>query len=323
MAISAAGACLKYAQETQRTTAGHISEINYYESADHMILDAVTLRNLEIFESRGEKSKNTLFGLIDETITGMGARLLKQWLLRPSVKRSEIQTRQSSVTELSGSILRDKLRFLLKEVSDLERLIGRLNMGNASPRDLVALRRSISQGPKINEVLSDASSLLLQVLSENIFELPEIRDLIGRAISDEPPINISDGGVIRDGFDPELDELRGVATSAKQTIAAFEEKERSRSGISNLKIRFNNVFGYYIEISKGNVSKVPEDYERRQTLANAERYSTPQLKEWEQKILGAEDRIAQIEVELFQQVRTTVCAETKKLQIHGPSIGDT
>lgn len=313
-AISAAGACLKYAQETQRTAAGHISEIKYFESADFMILDAVTLRNLEIFESRGEKSRNTLLGVIDECVTGMGSRLLKQWVSRPSVKRSEIQTRLSAVTELSDSILRDKLRFLMKDVSDLERLIGRLNLGTASPRDLIALRRSIGQAPRVNEVLADSKPLLLQVLSENIFELPEIRDLIDRAISDEPPINVSDGGVIRDGFNDELDELRGISTSAKQTIAAFEEKERTRTGISNLKIRFNNVFGYYIEISKGNVSRVPEDYERRQTLTNAERYTTPQLKEWEQKILGAEDRIAQIESELFLQVRSKVCEETRKLQ---------
>ncbi|MEO6050077.1 MAG: DNA mismatch repair protein MutS, partial [Pyrinomonadaceae bacterium] len=313
-AIRAAGCCLRYALVTQRATAGHISEINYFESSDYMILDSVTLKNLEIFESRGEKSKNTLFGILDECVTGMGSRLLRQWISRPSLKRSEIQTRLSAVTELLDTILRDRLRFVMKDVSDLERLIGRLNLGTATPRDLVALRRSIGQAPLINETLSDAKSLLLQVLAENIFELPEIRDLIDRSISDEPPVNASDGGVIRAGFDNELDELRGISTSAKQIIAAFEEKERDRTGISNLKIRFNNVFGYYIEISKGNISKVPDDYERRQTLANAERYATPQLKEWEEKVLGAEERILQIETDLFQQVRATVCAETRKLQ---------
>ena len=314
VARGAAGACLGYAQETQRATAGHISEINYFESSDFMILDAVTLKNLEIFESRGEKSKNTMFGVIDETVTGMGSRLLKEWILRPSLKRGEIQTRLSAVTELSDTILREKLRFLMKEVSDLERLIGRLNLGTSSPRDLLALRRSVGQAPPVNEALSDAKSLLLQVLAENIFELPEIRDLIDRAISDEPPVNATDGGVIRAGFDARLDELRGISASAKQTIAAFEEKERERTSISNLKIRFNNVFGYYIEVSKGNVSRVPDDYERRQTLANAERYTTPQLKEWEQKVLGAEERILRIETELFNDVKTTVCAETRKLQ---------
>lgn len=313
-AIRAAGACLRYARETQRAAAGHISAIIYFESTDFMILDAVTLRNLEIFESRGEKGKNTLFGLIDECVTGMGSRLLKQWLLRPSLKRSEIQTRLAAVTELCDSILREKLRFLLKEVSDLERLIGRLNLGTATPRDLIALKRSIGQAPLVNQSLSDAKSLLLQVLAENIFELPEVRDLIERSIDDEPPVVTNGGGIIKTGFDVELDDLRLVSSSAKQTIAAFEEKERGRTGIGNLKIRFNNVFGYYIEISKGNVARVPDDYERRQTLANAERYTTAQLKEWEEKVLGAEERIVQIELDLFQQVRATVCAETRPLQ---------
>ncbi|MBV9216058.1 MAG: DNA mismatch repair protein MutS [Acidobacteria bacterium] len=313
-AVSAAGACLKYAKDTQKATAGHVSEIKYFETADFMILDAVTLRNLEVFECRGERSKNTLFGVIDENVTGMGSRLLRQWLQRPSLKRSEIQTRLSAVTELIDPILREKVRFLLKEVSDLERLVGRLNLGTANPRDLVALKRSIEQGPKINEVLADATSLLIQVLVENIFELPEIRELIDRAIADEPPINTADGGVIRYGFDAELDELRDISTSAKQTIAAFEEREKERTGIGNLKVRFNNVFGYYIEISKGQVSRVPEDYERKQTLANAERFTTPQLKEWEQKVLGAEEKILQLESKLFAEVRDKVCAETRKLQ---------
>ncbi|MBP7474749.1 MAG: DNA mismatch repair protein MutS [Pyrinomonadaceae bacterium] len=313
-AVRAAGACLKYAQDTQRATAGHISEIKFFETADCMVLDAVTLRNLEIFESRGEKSKNTLFGLLDETVTGMGSRLLRQWISRPSLKRAEIQTRLAAVTELSDPILREKLRYLLKQVSDLERLIGRLNLGTATPRDIVALGRSLGQAPQVNQVLADAQSLLLQVLAENVFELPEIRDLIERSIVDEPPMNTAEGGVIRDGYNAELDDLRSVSTSAKQIIARFEDDERTRTGITNLKIRFNNVFGYYIEVSKGNVSRVPDDYERRQTLANAERYTTPQLKEWEQKVLGAEERIGQLEAELFQQIRDRVCGETRKLQ---------
>lgn len=312
--IRAGGACLRYARETQKTIAGHIASIEYFEPADHMVLDAVTLRNLEIVESRGDSSKRTLFGVLDQTVTGMGSRLLRQWLLRPSLKRSEIQSRSTAVTELSDTIFREKIRFLLKEVSDLERLIGRLNLGTASPRDLLALNRSIKQSPSVNSVLSDATSLLLQVLSENIFELPEIRDLIDRAIADEPPINLNDGGVIRPGFDAELDDLRSISSSAKQMIAAFEADERIRSAISNLKVRFNNVFGYYIEISKGNIDRVPDDYERRQTLANAERYTTPQLKDWEQKVLGADERILRLEGELFQKIREQVCSETRKLQ---------
>ncbi|MEO8072064.1 MAG: DNA mismatch repair protein MutS [Acidobacteriota bacterium] len=313
-AVRASGACLRYAQETQRASAEHISDINYFENADFMILDAVTLRNLEIVESRSQSNKQTLLGVIDQTVTGMGARLLRLWLTRPSIKRSEIQTRLSAVSELTDSILRDKIRYLLKEVSDLERLVGRLNLGTASPRDLLALNRSLSQTPNINFTLSDAQSLLLQVLGENIFELPDTRELIQTSISDEPPLNVKDGGVIRNGFDAELDELRGLSSSAKQIIANFETQEKKRTGISNLKVKFNNIFGYFIEISKGNVSRVPDDYERRQTLTNAERYTTPQLKEWEAKVLGAEEKIGEIEIRLFNEIRAAVTKETPNLQ---------
>lgn len=313
-AVRAAGACLSYARETQRTAAGHISELDYFGTADFMVLDAVTLKNLEIFESRGAKDRNSLINTIDACVTGMGSRLLRQWLARPSLKRSEIQTRLAAVTELCDPVLREKIRVLLKRVGDIERVTGRLNVGSATPRDLVALHSSLEQTPHINGTLADAGSLLLQVLSENIFELPEIRDLISRSIVDEPPVILSDGGVIRAGYDPELDELRSVSTTAKQTIAAFEEKERERTQITNLKIRFNNVFGYYIEISKSNISRVPDDYQRKQTLANAERYTTPQLKEWEEKVLGAEQRIIEIENRLFQAIKTEICGETRKLQ---------
>lgn len=313
-AIRAAAACLRYAHYTQKATADHISSIKFFASSDCLVLDSLTLRNLEVIQSRNENGKRVLLSIIDETVTGMGGRLLHSWLLRPSIKRSEIETRLAAVSELTDSILRDKLRFLMKEVSDLERLVGRLNLGSASARDLIALGSSLAQTPKINTSLSDAESLLLQVLSENINELPEIRSLIANAISDEPPLNLSDGGTIRAGFSDELDELREISRNAKQTIAEFEELERSRTGIGNLKIRFNNVFGYYIEISKGNVSRVPDDYERRQTLANAERYTTPQLKQWEEKVLGAEEKIIELETGLFHQIRSQVRNETHKLQ---------
>ena len=313
-AICAAGAVLRYAQDTQKASAGHISEINFFESTDFMVLDAITLRNLEIIESKGESSKKTLLSVIDATVTGMGARLLRSWLLRPSIKREEIQTRLAAVSELSDSMLRDKIRYLLKEISDLERLVGRLNLGTSTPRDLIGLNRSLSQTPNINLTLSDAQSLLLLVLSENIFELPEIRDLIVRSIADEPPLNFNEGGIIRDGFNSEIDELRQISKSAKQIIASFEEEERRRSGINNLKIKFNNIFGYFIEISKGNISRVPENYERRQTLTNAERYTTPQLKEWEEKVLGAEEKIIVLESEIFQKIRAAIREETPKLQ---------
>ncbi|MDQ2747681.1 MAG: DNA mismatch repair protein MutS [Acidobacteriota bacterium] len=313
-ACRSAGAVLRYAQETQRASAEHISDIIYYETTDFMILDAVTLRNLEIVESRNEKNKHTLFNVIDQTVTGMGARLLRSWLLRPSIKRSEIQTRLSAVSELTQTILRDKIRFLLKEVADLERLVGRLNLGTATARDLIALHRSLSKTPTINNSLSDAQSLLLQVLSENIFELPDLRRLIETSIADEPPLNLADGGTIREGFDVELDGLRDISNNAKQIIAAVEDREKQRTGIHNLKIKFNGVFGYFIEVSKGNVSRVPADYERRQTLTTAERYTTPELKEWETKVLGAEEKIKELEAEIFRRIRAEVQKETKSLQ---------
>ena len=315
-AIRAAAACLRYAQDTQKSFAQHVAEINFYEAADFMILDSVTLKNLDIVESKSEEKSNkrSLLGVLDCTITGMGARLLRAWLLRPSIKRSEIQTRLSAVSELTDTILRDKIRFLLKEIADLERLVGRLNLGSATPRDLISLNRSLEQIPKIHSSLSDAQSLLIQVLSENIFDLPEISDLIARSIQENPPANINEGNVIRDDFNEELDELRQISRSAKQVIAAFEEQEKRRTGISNLRVKYTNVFGYFIEISKSNVSRVPDDYERRQTLTNAERYTTPQLKEWEQKVLGADERIRELECELFSDVRARVREETRSLQ---------
>jgi len=209
---------------------------------------------------------------------------------------------------------RDSLRSLLKEVADLERLTGRINLSSVTPRDLNAIMRSLNQVPRIRTLLNDAQSSLLQVLSESTDELPEVRALIARAISDEPPVKLSDGDTIREGYSAELDELRSISRNAKQTIATLEATERARSGIANLRIRYNGVFGYYIEVSKSNAARVPADYERRQTLANAERYTTPELKEWEKKVLGAEERIIQLETELFIDVCRQVAQETRRIQ---------
>ena len=304
-AVSAAGACLRYAQETQRAAAAHITDINFFEAHDHLVLDAVTVRNLELVEAQsGAGRSRTLLGTIDATATGMGARLLRTWLLRPSIRRGEIEARLSAVEEFHRSQMsRDRLKALLREVADLERLTGRINMGTAAPRDLAALRRSLEQIPAIRRSLSDSESSLLQVLCENIDEMTDIRDLLATAISDDPPINFAEGGVIRDGYSTELDELRAVSRDAKQTIAALEARERTRSGIASLRIRFNNVFGYFIEVYKGESARVPSNYERRQTLANAERYTTPELKEWEQRVLGAEGRMQELETTLFAATR--------------------
>ncbi len=314
-AVRAAGACLNYAREMQRAAAAHVADINYFEAQDYLVLDAVTLRNLELVEGQsGGGRMRSLLGVIDKTVTGMGARLLRSWLMRPSMRRGEIEARLEAVEDLSAQIKRDKLRAQLKEVADLERLVGRIHLGTATPRDLVALRSSLEQVPAIRQTLSDAGPSLLQILYESIDELPVIRDLIASAISDEPPANISDGGVIRDGYHAELDELRATSSNAKQTIAALEARERTRSGINSLRVRFNNVFGYFIEVSKGASARVPADYERRQTLTNAERYTTPELKDWERHVLGAEERIGELETGIFAEVRAEVAGETKALQ---------
>jgi DNA mismatch repair protein MutS len=315
-AVSAAGACLRYARETQRAAAAHVTDLGFFETHDHLVIDTVTCRNLELVESQGGGGRGaSLLNVLDATVTGMGARLLRSWMLRPSIRRGEIEARLAAVEDLHRSQMRrDRTRALLKDVSDLERLTGRINMGTATPRDLVALRRSLNQVPAVRQALSDAGASLLQAVAQNADELSDVRELIGRALCDDPPVNFSEGGVVREGFDAELDELRSVSRDAKQTIAAIESRERARSGINSLRVRFNNVYGYYIEVSKAVAARVPADYERRQTLANAERYTTPELKEWEQKVLGAEGRILEIETRIFGEVRARVARETRRLQ---------
>ena len=312
-AIRAAGACLRYAQETQRASASHITDIVYFEPQDHLVLDSVTVRNLELVEGLSEGA-TSLLKVIDETVTGMGARLLRSWLLRPSVKRGETEARHGAVAELHAShIKRDRLRGLLKDVADVERLAGRLNLGSTTPRDLVALRRSLDQAPHVRETLANSESSLLQVLHDALDELADVRSLIESAIQDDPPAKLIDGGVICDGYSSELDELRSISRDAKRIIAGLEAEERARTGIGNLRIRFNNVFGYFIEVSKANAVRVPDDYERRQTLANAERFTTTALKEWEAKVLGAEERMLQVEAEVFSAICRAVSAETPRI----------
>lgn len=314
-AIRAAGACLRYAQETQRAAAAHIADIVYFEPQDHLVLDHITVRNLELVQALGPGGARSLLDVIDETVTGMGGRLLRAWLVRPSIRRGEIEARHGAVAELHAShVKRDRLRLRLKEVADIERLAGRLNLGSATPRDLVALRRSLDQVPQIRESLRDAESSLLQILNDAADELADVRALIANAIEDDPPAKVVDGGVIRAGYSSELDDLRSLSRDAKQIIAGMEQEERARTGIGSLRIRFNNVFGYFIEVSKTNSARVPDDYERRQTLANAERFTTTALKEYEAKVLGAEERILQMESEIFSLVCRQIAAETSRIQ---------
>jgi DNA mismatch repair protein MutS len=315
LAISAAGAALHYVKETQKSEADHISGISYYEPSQYMILDQATVRNLELVEALDGSRSRTLLGALDQTTTGMGSRLLRQWLLRPSMKIGELEARLDAVAELkSATILRDRLRAELKKVADLERLMARVSLGRATPRDLISLKISAERIPIIKELLADATSSLLETLEESLDDLSDLSQLIGSAITDDPPASLAEGGYIRSGYNQELDELRQVASSGKSIIAQIEARERARTGITSLKVKFNNVFGYFIEVSKANLRNVPPDYERKQTLANAERFTTPELKEHEAKVLGAEEQIIELEQELFAHIRRRVAAESRRVQ---------
>ncbi len=313
-AICAAGAILNYVRETQRDVATHITSVNYFEPADFLSLDSATIRNLELVESI-EGRKSTLLSVLDQTQTSMGARLLKQWLLRPSIKLGELNTRLDAVAEVRrNTIMRDRIRQELSKIQDLERLLGRISLGNASPRDLLSLKNSADIVPQVKEILLEATSSLLEVLRDDLDELGDLRELISNAIVDDPPANLNEGGAIRIGFHSELDELRSIRQNAQGIIASIEIRERSRTSISSLKVRFNNVFGYFIEISKSNLRLVPSEYERKQTLVGAERFTTPELKDLEAKVLGAEEEILRIEQELFQQLRHQIANETSRIQ---------
>ncbi len=315
LAVSAAGAAVHYINETQRMQAGHLSEITYFEASEFLILDATTLSNLEIVEANDGNKAHTLLGVLDDTRTGMGARLLRQWLLRPSVRIGEIEMRLDVVTEFKqNSIQRDQVRRLLESLADLERLAGKITLGRINPRELQALRHSIETLPALRRQIAQAQASLLQTLAENFDDLSDLGELIQIAIADEPPATASEAGIIRAEYNAELDELRNLATSGKSYIAAIEARERGRTGIASLKVKFNNVFGYFIEISNTNRDKVPADYERKQTLVNAERYTTPELKEYEIKVLGAEERIIILEIELFKEIRLKLAQQVKRIQ---------
>jgi DNA mismatch repair protein MutS len=312
--IQASGAILNYIRETQKDVAMHITGINYFEPADFLLLDSSTLRNLELVESI-EGRRNTLLSVLDETKTSMGARLLKQWLMRPSIKLGELNTRLDAVAEARRStIMRDRLRQELSKIQDLERLLGRISLNSSSPRDLLSLKNSADIIPKIKDLLSEATASLIEVLREDLDDLSDLKELIFNAIADEPPVNLSDGGTIRSGYNKDLDQLRSIRQNAQGIIASIEIRERNRTNINSLKVRFNNVFGYFIEVSKSNLKLVPSDYERKQTLVSAERFTTPELKELEAKVLGAEEEILRIEQELFQELRQKIVSQTPRIQ---------
>jgi DNA mismatch repair protein MutS len=301
----------------------HLDRVRYYEQRDTLVLDPVSVRNLELItpiftEETSRSGPVTLVAALDATVTGMGARLLRSWILRPLIDRDAIEARLESVANLvQQTVVRGEIRKELRGIQDLERLTSRITLGLASPRELVALRKSLAQLPVLKKFLTPpplGGSAMLRHLHGEIDELTDVRERLERAIADEPPALATDPGIIRSGFDGELDELRSLSQHSKQIIAAMEERERKRTGIASLKIRFNQVFGYYMEISKPNLHLAPGDYERKQTLVNAERFTSPELKEYERKILAADERILEIERQLFIEIRSSIAARAVRLR---------
>jgi len=325
-AIAASGAILHYLRETQRAALEHLDPPRHFDRTDSMVLDAVTVRNLELVEPIFSDGGATLASILDQTATGMGGRLMRQRLLRPSLDCVEIEARLDAVGDLvRETILRAELAKQLASVLDIERLLAKVTIGSAGPRDLFALGKSLEQIPKLAQAMRLASRPLSIRLSDTFARLDPVDDVSGpivSAISETPPINIADGGAIRSGFDSELDELRNLSQNSKQYIANIEARERSRTGIASLKVRFNNIFGYYIEISKANLHLAPGDYERKQTLVNAERFTTPELKEYETKVLSAEEKILEIEKRIFNDVRQGAAAHARRIRATASAIGE-
>jgi DNA mismatch repair protein MutS len=316
LAVAAAGAVLHYLKETQKTSLGHIDHLRVYDLAESMVLDQSTVRNLELTCSLFDGSREaTLISCLDRTSTGMGARLLKNWLLSPELDLKEIGERLDAVGELCQKLIeREEIKGLLKRVYDVERLLSKVSLATANARDLLALKLSLQQLPGIKTQLRGFSSSCLCGIDDACDPLPDVVAAIDQALRDNPPVPITEGGLIRDGYNAELDELRSISTSGKQLIAEIESRERTRTGISNLKVKFNNVFGYYLEVSKSNLALVPADYERKQTLVGAERFTTAELKDYERKVLGAEEKVVEIEYRLFCELRDSVAKEAKRIR---------
>ncbi len=314
-AVCAAGALVQYLRDTQKADLAHVREISFRAGAECLLIDATTLRNLEVIDAADGGRTGSLLHEIDRTMTSMGGRLLRAWLLRPLLAIERIQDRLDAVEELAfRSTERAKVRDTLKSVHDIERLVARASLGIAGPRDLVSLRQSLAAVPRVRMVLSDLQAPLVRSLLAEIDDLADVRDDLDRTLLDEPPAVARDGGMIRDGVDPELDELRTISRSGKGDIAQMEDEERARTGISSLKIRYNRVFGHYIEVSKSNLGSVPPDYHRKQTIAGGERFITPALKNYEERVLGADERILEKEVAIFEALRARVAAEAPRIQ---------
>jgi len=327
-AVGAAGAILHYLRETQRAALDHLDRPAYYDRADSMVLDAVTVRNLELVEplfaaDAGAQAQPTLLGVLDQSLTGMGGRLLRQRLLRPSMDRPEIEQRLDAVGEmLQQTILRAEVRKQLGGILDIERLLAKVTLGTAGPRDLLALGRSIEKIPALKRCFDTQQAARLRAIHGRLDDLADVANLILESIADDPPMNIADGGTIRAGHSADLDELRDLSLNGRQYIAQIEARERQRTGIQSLKVRFNNVFGYYIEITRANLHLAPADYERKQTLANAERFTTPELKDYERKVLDAEEKILSLEKDLFAEIRRRTAAEAQRTRAVAAAVAE-
>lgn len=314
--VVAAGALLKYLYETQKTTLSNLVAIHPYTTGKFMIIDSSTRRNLELVETLREKQKRgSLLWVLDKTRTAMGARTLRSFVEQPLIERTEIEERYDAIDEFNtNAITREEIREYLNPVYDLERLITRVTYQTANPRDLIAFRNSIHMLPPIKTLMSDFQSPLLKRLYEQLDTLDELYELIERSIAEEPPLTLHDGGILKEGYNEEVDRLRKAKTDGKSWLADLEAKEREKTGIKNLKIKYNKVFGYYLEVTNSFKDLVPDYFTRKQTLANAERFITPELKELEDVILGAEDKLIVLEYELFREVRQKVADEVVRIQ---------
>ena len=316
-AATAAGAILHYVRSTQRGTLEHVDRIGFYDRQEYLVLDAVTVRNLELVEPlfANTSSEVTLFRALDATLTPMGKRLLRSWMLRPSIDINEINRRLDAVEAgVKEFVAREELRRALEGVLDIERLLSRVTLETANPRDVLALCASLNRIPRIKVALNRLAATRLSELNTLLDEMADLRERIEKTVVAEPPLTLADGGVIQPDIDKELDDLRNLSRNSKQYIAQIEERERKRTGINSLKVKFNSVFGYYIEISKANLHHTPADYERKQTLVNAERFTTPELKEYEAKVLDAQEKIVEIERRLFTELRTAIAAEARRIR---------
>jgi DNA mismatch repair protein MutS len=315
-AVAAAGAALRYVRDTQKRDLGHVTGLKTRHQADALVIDGLTRRNLELVESLADGGRRgTLLDVLDLTGTAMGSRRLREWILRPLVQVEPIQDRLDAVEELAFRTLeRGRVREALSAVQDLDRILGRVTLGTASPRDLVALSRSLRTLPEAEAALSETQAPLLRREVKDLDPPLDVAADVEATLVDEPPASVKDGGIVRDGLDAELDELRGLSRGGRSTIAAIEEREKARTGIASLKVRFNRVFGYYIEVSRPNLSLVPADYIRKQTVAGGERFITPELKEYEEKVLRADERILEREAEIFEALRRRVAAEARRIQ---------